>query len=218
MTNDTRNANAVNSKGDTLDIHDEFRLMLLCARTRVDQRQQEQIRALTQKQLDWEFILTRAQPYAPIPLLYRNLSKYSSDLVPSPTLKQLESDNKINTERNRKNTAEMIRVLREFNAANIRVVSYKWPGLAVLAHGDIELRLPDRLLFPSKVRKRLRVKLTVYRQLAKFVFTMILIPNSDDRKVINLPGAARPLYYLVQPACLARELRFQNTSCSDSIH
>jgi hypothetical protein len=207
MTNDTRNANAVNSKGDTLDIQDEFRLMLLCTRTRVDPRQQEQIRALTQKQLDWEFILTKVQPHALIPLLYRNLSKFSSYQVPSSVLQQIEPDYKVNTERNRKNTAQMIRVLREFKTANIRGISYKGPALAILAHGDgdIELRLLDRLLFPSKVRERLRDKLTVYRQLAKFMFTMIFVPDSKDREVINLPDALSPLYYLVQPACLTHK-------------
>ncbi|MCG6937629.1 MAG: nucleotidyltransferase family protein, partial [Gammaproteobacteria bacterium] len=140
MSSVARHASTLSPKNGALDIRDEYRLLLLCARTRVDPQQSEQMRALTQKQLDWEFILVKAQPHALIPLLYRNLNRYCADLVPPAVLKQLESDNKVNADRNQKNTAEMIRVLREFKAANISAVPYKGPALAVLAHGDIELR------------------------------------------------------------------------------
>ena len=140
MTDKAHNANALSPNGGALEIRDEYRILLLCARTRVDSQQRDQIRALVRKQLDWDFIITKAQPHALIPLLYRNLNKYCADMVPSSVLQQLGSDNKVNAERNRKNTAEMIRVLREFKAAGISAVPYKGPALAVLAHGDIELR------------------------------------------------------------------------------
>ena len=122
------------------NIRDEYHLLLLCARTRVDPQQREQIRALTHKQLDWGFILDKAQPHALIPLLYRNLSKHCSDLVPPEALQKLEFENNVIAERNRKNTTEMIRILRAFKAANIETVPYKGPALAILAHGEMELR------------------------------------------------------------------------------
>jgi hypothetical protein len=140
MTDNAHNAGAFSAMSETLDIRDEYRLLLLCARTRVDSQQRKQIRALARKPLDWNFVLTKAQPHALIPLMYRNLSQFCADVIPSSALRQLASDNQVNAERNRKNTAEMIRVLREFKAAGISAVPYKGPALAILAHGDIELR------------------------------------------------------------------------------
>ncbi len=123
-----------------LDIRDEFRLLLLCARTRVGPQQRELIRSLALKQLDWHFILAKAHPHALIPLLYRNLSELCPDRVPPAVLQQLESDYKVISERNRANTAELIKVLRSMESAGIRAIPYKGPALAALAHGDITLR------------------------------------------------------------------------------
>ncbi len=122
------------------EIRDEFRLLLLCARTRVEPQQRELIRSLALKQLDWHFILAKAHPHALIPLLYRNLSELCPDRVPPAVLQQLESDYKVISERNRANTAELIKVLRSMESAGIRAIPYKGPALAALAHGDITLR------------------------------------------------------------------------------
>lgn len=126
--------------GEALEIRDEFRLLLLCARTRIDPRQREQIRTLARKPLDWAFILDKAHPHALIPLLYRNLSEFCTDRVPPAILQQLESDYLVIAERNRANTAELIKVLRILETAGISAVPYKGPALAALAHGDITLR------------------------------------------------------------------------------
>jgi hypothetical protein len=122
------------------EIRDEYRLLLLCARTRAGPRQGEQIRALALKQLDWDFIIAKAHPHALIPLLYRNLSELCADRVPQAILQQIESDYKVIAERNRANTAELIKVLRNLESAGISAIPYKGPALAVLAHGDITLR------------------------------------------------------------------------------
>jgi Uncharacterised nucleotidyltransferase len=140
MTGDADKASVWPPIGEAQENLDEFHLLLLCARTRVEPQQREQIRALALKQLDWEFILAKAHPHALIPLLYRNLSECCADLVPSAVLQQLEADNKVNAERNWRNTAEIIRVLRLLKDTGISAVPYKGPALAVLAHGDIELR------------------------------------------------------------------------------
>jgi len=140
MNGDAYKPSALWPKGGGLEIRDEYRMLLLCARTRVGPQQRELIRALALKQLDWEFIRYKAQPHALIPLLYRNLSKFSADLVPSAVLQQLQSDYLANAERNRANTAELIRVLGIMKAADISAVPYKGPALAAVAHGDIELR------------------------------------------------------------------------------
>lgn len=140
MRGNAHKASTTPPRDEALEIRDEFRLLLLCARTRIDPLQREQIRALARKQLDWEFILGKAHPHALIPLLYRNLSECCADRVPPAILHQLESDYMVIAERNRANTVELIRVLRILDSAGISAVPYKGPALAVLAHGDITLR------------------------------------------------------------------------------
>ena len=125
---------------EAIEIRDEYRLLLLCARTRVDRQQRELIRSLARKPLDWKFILDRAQPHALIPLLYRNLNECCADLVPAEALQRLESENRINAERNLRNTTELLRVLRILESAGISAIPYKGPALAAVAHGDIALR------------------------------------------------------------------------------
>ena len=131
--------------GETLEIRDEFRLLLLCARTRVEPQQRELIRALALKQLDWEFILDKAQSHALIPLLYRNLSEFCADRVPSAVLQQLESVYIANAKRNQVLTAELIKILRILESADISAVPYKGPALAALGRDHLhELGRRDR--------------------------------------------------------------------------
>ena len=140
MTGDAHKATAWLPVGEALNIRDEYRLLLLCARTRVEPQQREQIRALVLKQLDWEFILDKANTHALIPLVYRNLSGYCADRVPEGVLRQLESVYRANSSRNLLLTEELIKVLRNLESAGISVVPYKGPVLAALAYGDVTLR------------------------------------------------------------------------------
>jgi hypothetical protein len=140
MTGDVNASSALSPVAEIPGISDELQLLLLCARTRIEPQQREQIRQLALKRLDWDFILNKAQPHALVPLLYRNLNEFCADRVPSAVLQQLESDYMVIAERNRANTAALVRVLRNMEAAGISAVPYKGPALAILAHGDITLR------------------------------------------------------------------------------
>jgi hypothetical protein len=140
MSSNAHKADSRPPESKALEIRDEFHLLLLCARTRIEPQQREQIRALALKQLDWEFILGKARSHALVPLLYRNLSEYCADQVPSAILQQLESDHKANAKRNLALTEELIRVLRILETEDISAVPYKGPALAALAYGDITLR------------------------------------------------------------------------------
>jgi hypothetical protein len=90
--------------------------------------------------LDWEFILGKAYWHSLTPLLYRNLSKYCADQVPTEVLQQLESHYMDSAKRNLVLTAELIKVLRILESADIIAVPYKGPALAALAYGDVALR------------------------------------------------------------------------------
>jgi hypothetical protein len=125
---------------ETLAPADEFRLLLLCARTRITPQQRELIRSLARRQLDWEFILGKAYWHALSPLLSRNLHALCADLVPRQVLRQLESHYIASAKRNLALTAELIKVLRILKSGNIIAVPYKGPALAALAYGDVALR------------------------------------------------------------------------------
>ena len=140
MTGDADKASAWSPIDEALRFRDEYRLLLLCARTRVEPQQRELIRALVLKQLDWEFILDKANSHTLIPLLYRNLSEHCADRVPSAVLQQLESDYLANAERNLVLTNELLKLLRILDSADISAVPYKGIALATLVYGDVALR------------------------------------------------------------------------------
>ena len=140
MTGAALKASIGPSMFETAEIRDEFRLMVLCARTRLEPQQREHIRALTLKQLDWEFILDKANHHALIPLLYRNLSAFCADRVPAAVIEQLESIYTANAKRNLGLTSELVKLLRNLESAGISAVPYKGPALAALVYGDITLR------------------------------------------------------------------------------
>lgn len=158
MTGDADRASTHTATGDTAGIRDEFRLLLLCAHTSVEPPQRELIRALTLKPLDWEFILGKAYWHALTPLLFRNLRECSPDRVPLAVLQQLESHYLASAKRNLVLTAELIRVLRILESADISAVPYKGPTLAALAYGDVALRKFCDLDLVIRPRDILRAK------------------------------------------------------------
>ncbi len=158
MNGDADRASTHTVSGDTAGIRDEFRLLLLCAHTRVEPPQRELIRVLTLKPLDWEFILGKAYWHALTPLLFRNLRECCADRVPPAVLQQLESHYLASAKRNLFLTAELIRVLRILESADISAVSYKGPALAALAYGDVALRKFCDLDLVIRPRDILRAK------------------------------------------------------------
>ena len=139
-------------------VSDEFRLLLLCARTRVTAAQHELIRKLACGELDWEFTLGKAYWHSLTPLLYRNLNAVCSDCVPAQVLGQLESHYLASANRTLVLTAELIRVLRILESANISAVPYKGPALASLAYGNVALRKFCDLDLVVRPRDILRAK------------------------------------------------------------
>jgi hypothetical protein len=153
---DRTSSNAVS--GYSAGIRDEFRLLLLCAQTRIEPPQRELIRELTYKSLDWEFILGKAYWHALTPLLFRNLRNCCVDRVPPAILQQLESHYLASAKRNLVLTAELIRVLRILESENISAVPYKGPALASLTYGDLALRKFCDLDLVIRPRDILRAK------------------------------------------------------------
>lgn len=123
----------------------EKRLLVCCARTRLEPPSGEEIRRLAATPLDWDFLLTSAAENSILPLLARQLSAAAADLVPPNQLERLKNGARANALRCLVLTAELIKLMDLFHAQGIQAMPYKGPVLAVQAYGDVTLREFDDL-------------------------------------------------------------------------
>jgi hypothetical protein len=123
----------------------EKRLLVGCARTRIEPRIAQEIRELAAAPLDWDFLLTAAAENSILPLLARQLSAAAADIVPLSQLDRLKNGARANAMRCLVLTAELIKIMELFQSQGIQAMSYKGPVLAVQAYGDVTLREFDDL-------------------------------------------------------------------------
>jgi len=118
----------------------EVELLLCCARTCINSETAEQIQALLQKEIDWEYLIQLAYQHGVIPLLYSSLNTACPAAVPQTIFNQLQNRFYENTKRNLFLARELLNLLDLFAAHDIPVIPYKGPALAVMAYGDLALR------------------------------------------------------------------------------
>jgi hypothetical protein len=102
-------------------------LLLSCARTATGE-------------VDWEYLFQLARRHSIVPLVYVQLERYASDLVPKHFLEQLKRHYIENSARNIILTAELCRLINSFRDEGIEAIPYKGPVLALFAYGNIALR------------------------------------------------------------------------------
>jgi hypothetical protein len=91
-------------------------------------------------EVDWEYLFRLARRHAIVPLVYVQLKRQASDLVPSEILTKFKQHYVENAARNTVLTAELCRLINLFRAEGIDAIPYKGPVLALFAYGDIALR------------------------------------------------------------------------------
>jgi hypothetical protein len=123
----------------------EKRLLVCCARTRLEPRMAQEIRELVAASVDWDFLLTAAAENSILPLLARQLSAAAADIVPPSQLERLKNGARANAMRCLVLTAELIKITDLFRSRGIQAMPYKGPVLAVQAYGDVTLREFDDL-------------------------------------------------------------------------
>ena len=84
------------------------------------------------------FLLARR--HSIVPLVYLQLERHASDLVPPQILSKLKQHYLENSARNTVLTAELCRLIDLFRDAGIEAIPYKGPVLALFAYGNIALR------------------------------------------------------------------------------
>jgi hypothetical protein len=119
----------------------EDKLILLCARTKVDAETSERIKVIagSPDKLDWDYIYQMARRHSVLPLIYAQLGT-AAENVPSHQLARFKKNYQDNAARNLWLTAELCRILQSFEAVGIEAVPHKGPALAVYAYGNPALR------------------------------------------------------------------------------
>jgi hypothetical protein len=118
----------------------EKKLLLCCARTRLERGVAEQIHKLVAQPFDWPYLLSEAAENSIQPLLEKQLCAVIPDAIPPKYLAQLKSASRANTVRCLYLTAELNKILDLFESQGIQSIPYKGPVLAQQAYGDMTLR------------------------------------------------------------------------------
>lgn len=121
--------------------HDRERdLLLCCARTEASAEIAERIRALAAAGVDWDYLALLARRHSIVPLLYRQLERHASQLVPREVFTNLKLQYQENSARNVILTNELCHLTSLLREHGIEAIPYKGPALALFAYGDLALR------------------------------------------------------------------------------
>jgi Uncharacterised nucleotidyltransferase len=118
----------------------EDELLLCCARTNAVPDVVARLRELAATRVDWEYLFLLARRHAVLPLLYLQLERHASDLVPHENLQQLKKHYLENAARNTVLTAELCRLIALFARSGIEAIPYKGPVLGLFAYDNPALR------------------------------------------------------------------------------
>lgn len=118
----------------------EDELLLCCARTEASPEVAARIRELAGSDVDWNYLALLAKRHSIIPLLYRQLERHASELVPTEHFAKLKLRYQENHARNIILTNELCQLINLFNDVGIDAIPYKGPALALFAYGDLGLR------------------------------------------------------------------------------
>lgn len=118
----------------------ETKLLLSCARTKMDAVNAEQITALLQKDIDWSYLLQMATRHKLSPLLYRSIEAVAPTAIPENIRGKLKEHIQVGVQGNLFLTKELLHLLELFNQHSILVVPYKGPVLAASVYRDLTLR------------------------------------------------------------------------------
>lgn len=118
----------------------ELRLLLACARKTLRPVDTERITGLCREPLDWPLFLRLVDRHRVAPLVRQSLKNVGNLSIPQQTQCDLSQRIDHHTRRALTQAAELVRLVRRFEGAGIRVLPLKGPVLALQAYGALELR------------------------------------------------------------------------------
>ena len=115
-------------------------LLLCCARRQLNAGLYARVGELLEQRVDWNALLSLANAHGLSPLLYWNLGRNFSQLLPSAVGKAIQDSFQSNARRNLLLVLELVNILRLLASKNISVIPFKGPPLAEAVYGNIALR------------------------------------------------------------------------------
>jgi hypothetical protein len=128
------------SQKQVTNIRPEDEVILCCARTSMDPERADLVKAILRQNIDWKYLMKTAQRHGLIPLLYKNLSDVSPEMVPEEVMKTFHEQYNANSRRNLFLTGELIKLFHFFESNGISAVPFKGPALAASVYGNLALR------------------------------------------------------------------------------
>jgi hypothetical protein len=123
-----------------MTVRPENELLLCCARTQLESKETERIRALLQKEIDWPHLCKLGNRHRLVPLLFKNLKSACPDGVPDAIMDRFHDQFIATAGHNLFLTNELLTLLHLFESHDIPAIPYKGPVLAASIYGDIALR------------------------------------------------------------------------------
>jgi hypothetical protein len=118
----------------------EADILLCCARVQMDVESVSRLKTRLNESIDWEYLIRLAKRHALLPLLYKNLAAVCPLNVPEVYMAQMRNYFRHNHARNLLLTGELCRILKVFEASDIKAIPYKGPMLALQLYGSLALR------------------------------------------------------------------------------
>ena len=128
-----------------LDAVPALELLLCCARHQLVTGLSARVGELLEERVDWDALQSLANAHGLSPLLYWNLWKNFSQVLPPAAGKAIQDSFQSNAYRNLLLVKELVDVLRLLASKHISVVPFKGPILAEALYGSIALRQCDDL-------------------------------------------------------------------------
>lgn len=107
---------------------------------RVDTSDDDHIRALVEKEVDWGAVMKIAAQQEVLPLVYRKSTSTTGLVVPPEAMSRLKSFYLANARKNLILVHEAIKVMDLLAEDGVEAILIKGPALAVQAYGDLALR------------------------------------------------------------------------------
>ena len=118
----------------------EWKLLLACARTRLDQAHRDRIRELLQGPVDWNRFISAASRHRLDSLANRHLAVEAAGAIPAGAAITLETLVRSRGRHSLLHAGRLIELVDLFRSAGVAAVPYKGPTLGALAYGSFSLR------------------------------------------------------------------------------
>jgi hypothetical protein len=124
-----------------MNLSAEDRLLLCCARTKIEGEMVERARGLLSQGLNWDYLLKGSSSHGITPLVFHNLKMIDRDgVVPNQVLRKFERAYYANVRHNMKIYGELGKILKALQDAEIKVMILKGAAIAETAYQNMALR------------------------------------------------------------------------------